>query len=157
MLDVEKVKGLIVQTEEVIGDPSPGTLGLLGAQWRIAVLTLTEKGGRRSISWRCFSSFCLETRGGEYIEGLWMRVRTLLRSEELSPMRDHRCCLEPLGVDLSELGTHAEGGVGGVFEDWIRGFPLLQLESRLPSDQVDNRSSSFNPRRWFGRNRFYTI
>jgi hypothetical protein len=156
-LDVEKVKGLIVQMEEAIGDSSVKNPGggkkseadigadLDRARWKAIYLSAL------------LFKFLPGDERGKYIEGLWTRVRTLLGSEGLSFMGDFGHCLEPLGVDVSELGIHAEEGVGSIFEDWIRRFPLLQLESRLPPRQVDNRSSSFNPSRWFGRNRFHTI
>jgi hypothetical protein len=155
--DVEKVKGLIVQTEEAIGDPFVRDSGVakkseadIGvdfdrARWKAVYLSAL-----------LFKLLPGDERG-KYIEGLWTRVRTLLESEGLSFMSGFRHCLEPLGVDVSELGTHVEGGVASIFEDWIRGFPLLQLESGLPQGQVDNRSSSLNPRQRFWRKRFYTI
>jgi hypothetical protein len=156
-LDVEKVKGLIVQTEEAIENSSikaPG--GAENSEADIGVDLDRPRWKAIYLSALLFKLLPGDERG-KYIEGLWTRVRTLLGSEGLSFMGDFGHCLEPLGVDVSELRDYAEGGVGSIFEDWIRGFPLLQLESGLPQGQVDNRSSSPNPRQRFVRNRFYTI
>jgi hypothetical protein len=151
-LDVEKVKGLIVQTEEVIGDPSVRDSGgaknseadLDRARWKAiylsALLFKLLPGNER----------------GEYIEGLWTRVRVLLGSGGLSFMGDYGRCLEPLGVDVSGLGAPAadqQGQIDTIFEGWIGGFPLFQsaeVVSDLPPSQIHNRPSFLNPRRWFG-------
>jgi hypothetical protein len=68
-LDIERVKGLIVQTEEAIGNPSVGTLGSPGNLRLTSGVDLDRKDGRRSISQRCFSSSCLATRGGSISKG----------------------------------------------------------------------------------------
>ena len=158
-LDVEKVKGLIVQTEEAIGDPSV----------RDPLVAKVTKSSKADIGvdldrarWKAIYLLALLFKflpGAErekHIGGLWTRVRALLGSGELSFMGDCWRCLEPLGMDVSKLGapaTDQQGQMGTVFEGWIGGFPLFQLAgpvSRLPPPgQTHNRPSLFNPRRWF--------
>jgi hypothetical protein len=155
-LDVEKVKGLIVQTEEAIGDSSvkdPG--GAKNSEAGIGVDLDREKWKAIYLSALLFK-FLPGDEKGEYIEGLRTRVRTLLGSEGLSFMGDFRRCLEPLDVDASGLRAppvDEQGEINTVFEAWIGGFPSFQLAGAVSESslgQMRNRPSFFNPRRWFG-------
>jgi len=159
-VDVERVKGLIVQMEEVIGDPfvsDPGIakgvaecseantgVDLDRARWKaIYLLALLFK-------------FLPGDEREKHTEGLWTRVQVLLGSGELSFMGDYGLCLEPLDMDVSELGTplaDQQVQTNTVFEKWIGGFPLLQLagiEGESPPGLKRNRPSLLNPKRWFG-------
>ena len=141
-LDVEKVKGLIMRVEEVIGITSVGDseagvgVDLDRARWKaIYLLALLFK-------------FLPDDKRGEHVEGLWTRVRTLLEGGELSFMGDYKCCLKPLGMDVSPTGDQRRQ-TDTVFEAWMGGFPLFQLDEWLLS-QMHNRLSLLSPRRWFG-------
>jgi len=153
-LDVERVTGLIVQMEGVIGDPSvrdPGVaqsseagigVDLDRARWKaIYLLTLLFK-------------FLPGDERETHVEGLRTRVRTLLGGGELSLMGDYGLCLGPLGRNVSGLGTPAEdqqGQTNTVFEEWIGGFPLLPLaraEGGSSSGRKRGRSSFFHSKRW---------
>jgi len=157
--DVGKIQVLIVQMEKVIGNPSVGDSGVTKevaqsseagvdvdldrARWKaIYLLALLLK-------------FIPDDKRGEHVEGLWTRVRTLLEGGELSFMGDYGLCLEPLGRDVSELGTppaDQQSQKSAVFEEWISGFPLLPLagaERESSPGQRRNHPSFFNPKRWF--------
>jgi len=159
-LDVERVRGLIVRTEEAIVDPSVGGPGIAKgvaksseagvgvdfdrARWKaIYLLALLFK-------------FLPGDERGKHTEGLWTRVRVLLGSGELSFMGDYELCLEPLGRDVPELGTPAadhQGQTNAVFEAWIGGFPLFQppgTAEESPPGEKRNRPSLLDPGRWFG-------
>jgi len=154
-LDVEKVKGLIVQMEEAIGDPSVRDpevakssevdvgVDLDRARWKAIYLSAL------------LFKFLPSDERENYIEGLRKRVRALLESGGLSFMGDCGRCLEPLDMDVSGLRTLADdqGQADTVFEMWIGGFPLFQLMgavSEPPSDQKRSRLLFFNPKRLFG-------
>jgi len=158
-LDVEKVQGLIVQMEEAIGDSSVGDSGAAKG-----VAKSSEAGVGVDLDrarWKAIylSALLLKLLPGDkrekHGEGLWTRVRTLVGGGELSLMGDYGLCLEPLGTDVSELGTppaDQRGQINTVFEEWIGGFPLLPVagaEGESSSGQKLNRPSFFNPRRWF--------
>jgi len=158
-LDVEKVQGLIVQMEEVIGDPSAGDSGVTKGVAKSSEVGVGVDLDRARWKTIYLSALLLKFLPGhkkeKHVEGLWARVRTLLGGGELSLMGDYERCLEPLGKDASELGTPAadqQGQTNTVFEEWIGGFPLLPLagaEVELSSGQKHNRPSFFNPRKWF--------
>ena len=154
-LDAERVKGLIVQTEEAIGDPvrDPGVakssevdidVDLDRVRWKAIYLSALLIG------------FLPGGESGASVERLWTRVRALLGSGELSFAGDYGRCLEPLGMDVSELGTPAvdrQGQIYTVFELWIGGFPLFSLQGAVnepPPGQKRNCLSLLNPKRWFG-------
>ena len=157
-LDVERVKGLIVRTEETIGYYSFGDPG---------VAKNSEAGVGVDLDrtrWKAIYLSALLLKflpGGErekHVEGLWTRVWTLLRSGELSFMGDYERCLEPLGMDVSGLGTLAtdqQGQIDTVFGVWIDGFPLFQppgaaIESPPGQECSRRRPWLFSPGRWFG-------
>jgi hypothetical protein len=71
-------------------------------------------------------------------------------------MGDFRCCLEPLGVDVSELRAPAadqQGEMNTVFEavdQWIPLVPIGWGSERATTRSDAQSSLIFNPRRWFG-------
>ena len=159
-LDVERVTGLIVQMEQMIGDPSVSDPGVAKG-----VAECSEVGAGVDLDrerWKAVYLLALLFKslpGDErekHVEGLWARVRVLLGSGELSFMGDYGLCLEPLGMDVSELGTppaDQQDQTNTVFEKWIGGFPLLRLagaEGEPPPGLKRNRPSLLNPKRWFG-------
>jgi hypothetical protein len=155
-LDVEKVKGLIVQTEEAIDKFSvkvPG--GAKDSEADIGVDLDRARWKAIYLSALLFK-FLPDDGRGEYIEGLWTRVQVLVGNGELSFMDDYRSCLKPLGVDVSQLESPAanqQDEANTVFGKWISGFPLLQLAGTVedpPSSQMRTRPWFFNPGRWFG-------
>ena len=158
-LDVERVKGLIVRTEEAIGEPSvvdPGTAKRVTKSSEAGVDVDLDRARWKAIYLSVLLfKFLPGDEREKHVEGLWTRVRTLLRSEELSFMGDCGRCLEPLGIDMPELtvfATDHQGQINTVFEGWIDGFPLFQLVgavSEPPPGQRHNRPSFINPRRWF--------
>ena len=153
--DVEKVKRLIVQTEEAIGDPpteDPGAarssnadvdVGLDRIRWKAIYLSAL------------LFKFLPEDERENHTEGLRTRVRALLERGRLSFMGDCGRCLESLDLDVSEFGAPAadqRGQADTVFEVWIGGFPLFQLMgavSEPPSGRKRSRLSFLNPRRLF--------
>jgi len=148
-LDAGRVKGLIVQMEEAIGEPSvrdPGVakgfdadVGVDRARWKAIYLSAL------------LFEFVPADGREKHIEGLRTRVRALLESGELSFMGDCELCLEPLGRDVLELGTSAadqQGQTNTVFEAWIGGFPLFRLAgvvSELPLGRKHGRRSFLTP------------
>ena len=151
-LDVEKVKGLIVLTEEAIGNPgvtkSPRAdvdVDLDRIRWKAIYLSAL------------LFKFLPGDERENHIEGLWTRVQALLESGRLCFMGDCERCLEPLGTDVLELGTLAvdqQRQADTVFEVWIGGFPLFQLMgavSEPPSGRKLSRLSFLNPVRFFSR------
>jgi hypothetical protein len=171
-LDVEKVKGLIVQMEEAIELDAEKAKGLVVQTQAIGDSSARDIEAARSSEadggvdidrerWKAIYlsallfKFLPDDERGTYVEGLWTRVKALLRSGGLSFVDDYRLCLKPLGVDVSELGTLAidqQVEMRTVFQEWISGFPLLQLEGEASEQQPRRkriRSSFFNPRRWF--------
>ena len=159
-LDVEKVKGLIVQTEEAIGDPSVSDPGAAKGAAKSSEANICVDLDRARWKAIYLSALLFKFLPGDerekYIKGLRTRVRALMGSGELSFMGDYGRCLEPFGMDVSELGTPAaeqQGQMDTVFEGWIGGFPLFRLAgavSGLPPGQMHDHPSFFNPRRWFG-------
>jgi len=147
-LDAEKVEGWIVHTEEVIWNPparDPGVarsseadigVGIDRARWKAIYLL--------ALLFRVLPGDAREGR----IEGFRTRVRELLESGRLSFMGDYKCCLKPLDMDVSPTGDQRRQ-TDTVFEAWMGGFPLFQLDDRL-LDQMHNRPSLLSPRRWFG-------
>jgi hypothetical protein len=171
-LDVEKVKGLIVQMEEAIELDAEKAKGLVvqtqaigdSSARDIEAARSSEADGSVDIDqerWKAIYlsallfKFLPDDERETYVEGLWTKVKALLRSGGLSLVDDYRSCLKPLGVDVSELGTLAidqQVEMRAVFQAWISGFPLLQLEGEANNPQPRRkriRSSFFNPRRWF--------
>jgi len=158
-LDVERIKGLIVRTEEAIGDPSvgdPGTAKGVAKSSEPGVSVDLDRARWKAIYLSVLLfKFLPGDEREKHVEGLWTRVRTLLRGGELSFMGDCGRCLEPLGIDMPELATLADGHQGQintVFEEWIDGFPLFQLVgavSEPPPGQNRNPPSFIKPRRWF--------
>ena len=158
-LDVERVKGLIIQMEGVIGGTfvsDPGAAeGVV--EWSEAGIDVDLDRAR----WKTIYLLALLFKflpGDErekHTEGFWTRVRTLLGGGELSFMDDYELCLEPLDKAVSELETPASDQqvqTNTIFGEWIGGFPLLPLagaEGEPSSGQKHNRPSFFNPRRWF--------
>ena len=147
-LDAEKVEGWIVQTEEVIWNPPTRDSGVarsseadIGvdidrARWKaIYLLALL------------FKFLSGDEREGR-IERFRTRVRELLESGGLWFMDDYKRCLNPLGMDVSPTGDQRRRK-DTVFEAWIGGFPLFQLDKRL-LDQMHNRPSLLSLKRWFG-------
>ena len=159
-VDVEKVKGLIVQIEEVIGEPSVGdpevANGVAECSEAGVGVDLDRAGWKAIYLLALLFKFLPSNEREKHTEGLWTRVRVLLESRKLSLMGDYGLCLEPLGRDVSEFGTppaDQQGQTNTVFEEWIGGFPLLLLAGAegesSTSGQKSNRPSLFNPRRWF--------
>ena len=151
-LDAERVKGLIVQTEEVIRDPparDPGVarsseaanVDLDRARWKAIYLSAL------------LLRFLPDDEREGHAEQLRTRVRELLKSGGLSFMCDYRRCLKPLDVDVSPTADQRRQ-TNVIFEEWIGEFPLFQLagtvSERLLARQTRNRPSLLNPRRWFG-------
>ena len=154
-LDVEKVKGLIVQMEEAIGEPSVKDPEVAKSSEVDAGIDLDRARWKAIYLSALLFKFLPSDERENYIEGLRTRVRALLESGGLSFMGDCGRCLEPLGMDASGLGILAadQGQADTVFEMWIGGFPLFQLagaESEPPSDQKRSRLLFFSPKRLFG-------
>ena len=147
----ERVKGLIVRTEEVIRDPptrDPGVtrsseaanFDLDRARWKAIYLSAL-----------LFRFLPADEREGR-LERLRTRVRELLEGGGLSFMRDYRRCLKPLDMDVRPRADQ-RGQTNAVFEEWIGGFPLFRLAGTASErlvGQVRNSPSLLNPRRWFG-------
>jgi hypothetical protein len=155
-LDVERVRRLIVQTEDAIGNASVGEPGITKNSEADVGVDLDRARWKAIYLSALLFKFLPDGERGKYIEGLWTRVRALVGSGELSFMEDYRRCLKPLGVDVSQLETPAanqQGEANTVFGEWISGFPLLQLAGEVSNPrprQTYNRPSVFNPRWWFG-------
>jgi len=148
-LDVEKIEGLIVQTEEEIWNPPAGDLGPSEAD--IGVDLGREIWKAIYLSALLFR-FLPDIKREERVERLRTRVRELLDNGGLMFMSDYRCCLKPLYMDVSPTSDQRRQ-TDTVFEGWIGGFPLFQL-ARTVSErllgQMRNPPSLLNPRRWFG-------
>ena len=157
-LDVERVKGLIVRTEETIGYYSFGNPGVAKSSEAGVSVDLDRTRWKAIYLSALLLKFLPGDEREKHIEGLWTRVWTLLRSGELSFVGDYERCLEPLGMDVSglgTLGTDQQGQIGTVFGVWIDGFPLFQPPGAViespPSQECDlRRPRLFSPRRWFG-------
>jgi len=154
-LGVDRVKGLIVQTEEAIGEPSgrdPGAAKSSEAGVGVDVDRVRWKAIYLSA---LLFKFLPTGERGKHIEGLRARVRALLEGGELSIMGDCGRCLEPLNMDVSGFrasSTDQQGQMSTVFEVWIGGFPLFQLAGAvgvLPPSQRRSRTSCFSSRRRF--------
>ena len=147
-LDVEKVEGWIVQTEEVIWNPPARDPGVArSSEVNIGVDLDRKRWKAIYLSALLFRFLPDDERGGR-IERFQTRVRELLESGGLSFMGDYKCCLEPLGMDVSHTGDQRRQ-TETVFEAWIDGFPLFQLGERLLG-QMRNRPSLLSPKRWLG-------
>jgi len=155
-LDTEKVKGLVVQMEEAIGDPPAGDSGAARSSKAESDVNLNR------IRWKAvyLSTLLFKLLPGDKrgrIEELQTRVRGLLRSGELFFMGDCGHFLKPLGMDASELGTPAAdraGQMDTVFGMWIGEFPLFQSAERAsepPPSQIRDSLSFLNPKRLLGQ------
>ena len=155
-LDVEKVKGLIVHMEGVIGDSSVRDSGVAKSSEAGVSVDLDRVRWKAIYLLTLLFKFLPGDEREKHVKGLWTRVRTLLGGGELSLVGDYGLCLGPLGRDVSELGTPAEdqqGQTNTVFERWIDGFPLLPLagaEFESSSGRKRGRSSFFHSKRWLG-------
>ena len=135
-VDVERVKALIGEMGQAIGDSVARNSGLTRDSKTEIDVDLDR------VKWKAIYLSGLLARflpPGEWegpIEALRERVRTLLRSRELLVANDHERCLEPLDVGPLELGTPAERGdpLFMAFEEWIEGFPLFPLAGSVSSE-----------------------
>jgi len=156
MLDVERVKGLIVRTEETIGDSSFGDPGVAKSSEAGVGVDLDRTRWKAIYLSALLFKFLPGDEREKHVKGLWTRVWTLLESGELPFVGDYERCLEPLGMDVSGLGTlvtDQQGQTDTVFGVWIDGFPLFQPPGAViesPPGQECGRPSLFTPRRWFG-------
>jgi len=125
--DVGKVKEVIVQMGNIIGDPSVRDPGRSEAD------TSADLGRMR---WKAIylSALLLPLVSDEeremYIMELRARVRMLVGSGELSVVADYERCLKALamrGLESRAPLAQQQRPVGTAFETWVDGFPLFSL------------------------------
>jgi len=145
--DVEKVEGWIVQAEVIWNPPARDPAVARSSEANIGVDIDRARWKAIYLSALLFGVLSDDGRE-ERIEGFRTRVRELLRSGGLSFMGDYKCCLKPLGMDVSPTGDQRRQ-IDTVFEAWVGGFPLFRLGKELLG-QMRNRPSLLSPRRWFG-------
>jgi hypothetical protein len=122
-VDFGKVKALIEEVEKTIGDPvsrdskTEISVDLDRVKWKAIYLC------------GLLLQFLPPGQWEGPIERVRERVRTLLRSGELSLASDYERCIEALDIGALELRTPAEQGglMYAAFEEWIKGFPFFSL------------------------------
>ena len=137
-LDVERVKGLIGQMEDMIGDPSVRDPGVV----RKSEAEISADVDR--VRWKAIYLSALlsslvpdDAEREKHVEGLRTRVQTLARGGELSVVGDRGRCLKPLVMDeLETPTTEHQGPIGTTFEVWIDEFPLFPLAGSIASVKI---------------------
>ena len=127
--DVEMVKALIEEMKKTIEDPVLGdskaevSADLDRVRWKAIYL--------------CGLLFKLLPPGEweEPIERVRERVRTLLRSGELSVAGDYERCVEPLDVGGLELAVQGRPTYTA-FKAWIKGFPCFFLDGSVSGASI---------------------
>ena len=135
-LDVGKVKGLVMEMENMIGEPSVRDSGVTRrSEGEISADLDRVRWKAIYLSALLFTFVPDDGEREKHIEGLRARVQALVRSGELLVVGDCGRCLKPLAMDELESGTPAaeHGLIVTTFEVWIDEFPLLPLAGSVSS------------------------